>query len=446
MRIFLVSTLLLASSAEAQVRGPAPGAEALFAAARGYTVEVHGSIPAAFDEDSAGAGTGTGFLIDADRGWILTNAHVAGHSPAELEVRWGDGTHSPATVVYVDGHVDAAILAVDPGEAGKHPVATLACGPVPGAGHPVGVLGHPVGFRYNASRGIISGYTSRFGQDLLTMDAAVNPGNSGGPVISLESGQVVGIATGTMNSDEVHGITLAVPIRFPCHLLELLRAGRDPSPFDPRLAFTMNNDGEMTLTVGANRLPAGSLPLESGDEVLSVGSPPVAVTTYSELVDQLRSQGTGTTLRVRRAGREVLVSGPLPKAQMITRRKGLLLSGALLATSTPEYAPWWLFQRPILSVQDVAGGSDAESAGFGYGDVVFRVDGEPVTELAAVAALAKRAAETESPLHVLVLRIRDEDNDRKATFRMLELESPTVEDVGALPPTRDAETKKKAAP
>ena len=171
----------------------------------------------------------------------------------------------------------------------------------------------------------------------------------------------------------------------------------------------------------------------------------VPVATYSELVDRLRAQPATTTLQIRRAGREMTVSGNLPRAPAVTRRQGLLLSGALLAGSTPEYSAWWLFQRPILSVQDVAGGSAAESAGFAYGDVLFRIDGQPVTELEAVTALAKRAAEEDRPLHVLVLRLYDEENDRKATFRLLELESPETESVGA-PPFADALTKKKAAP
>ena len=425
--------LLAAPMAPACFAGSSPvpvGAEAVFASARQWTVEVSASIGPAFNEDESGAGTGTGFLVDAARGWVVTNAHVAGHSPSDLTVKWVDGKESKATAIYVDPHVDTAILAVDPADARSHPAAPLACGPSPGAGHPVGVLGHPVGFRYNASRGIVSGATSRFGQDLIPMDAAVNHGNSGGPVLSMETGAVIGIATLTMNTEDVHGITLAVPMRFPCRIVQLLAEGKDPSPPDPRLAFAMNTEGEMTLRVGMNFLPQGSIPLRSGDEVLAVGSPATKVNTYTEMVDALRGRDGNASFLIRRRGKEMTISGTLPLAPQITRRRGVLLSGALLAPANPEYAQWWAFQRPVLAVEDVAGGSGAEDAGFAFGDVIISIDGQPVDTFAAVAAAAERAVSEDRDLEVLVLRLLDMEADRKATFHHLKLAQPETELVG----------------
>jgi serine protease DegQ len=435
---------LTATAAGAATTISAP--EALFADARQWTVEVSASIGAAFNEDLAGASTGTGFLVDSARGWILTNAHVAGHSPGDLAVKWADGMETKATTIYVDPHVDAAILAVDPASTRTRPAAKLACGPAPGAGHPVGVLGHPVGFRYNATRGIVSGATSRFGQDLIPMDASVNHGNSGGPVLSLDHGAVVGIATGTMNSEEVHGISLAVPIRFPCRIVQLLREGRDPSPPDPRLAFAMNAEGEMTLSVAMNFLPQGSIALQSGDEVVAVGVPAVKVKTYTELVDALRGHGNVATFIVRRRGVETTLSGSLPLAPQVTRRRGVLLSGALLAPSSPEYAPWWAFKRSVLAVEDVAGGSSAEEAGFVVGDVIMSMDGKVVENLAAVTTAADQATKDGRDLEVLVLRLVDGEAERRATFYRLKLPSPETELIGAPDPEKTSKSLKKAAP
>ena len=69
------------------------------------------------------------------------------------------------------------------------------CGTIPAVGHPVGAFGHPEDLRFTGTRGIISGFTSKFGEDRLQTDAPINPGNSGGPLISLETGKVVGINT-----------------------------------------------------------------------------------------------------------------------------------------------------------------------------------------------------------------------------------------------------------
>jgi len=441
--VLSVLVVMAATSGLAQAAGGSP--EAIFAEARQSTVEVSTNIDAAFIQDYGGSGSGTGFLVDAARGWIITNAHVAGYSPSELTVKWEDGQESKATAIYVDPHVDVAVLAVDPLDARKHPAARLACGPSPGAGHPVGVLGHPIGFSYNASRGIVSGTTSRFGQDYLLMDAAVNHGNSGGPVFSLESGAVIGIATLAMNSEDVHGITLAVPIRFPCRIVQLLAAGKDPSPPDPRLAFAMNLDDEMTLSVAANFLPPGNIALQTGDEVLAVGSPAVKVRTYTEMVDALRGQVGNATLVVRRKGMEKTIAGIIPMAPQVTRRRGVLLSGALLAASSPEYAPWWGFQRSVLAVEDVAGGSGADEAGFHVGDIIMNIEGQPVDSFAAVAAAAQRATEEERDLDVLVLRLLDSDADSKATFRRLKLADPETELVGAIDAAKASKATKKAA-
>ena len=440
----LVGALAIVAATSGSAYAEAGNTEAIFADARQWTVEVSTNIEAAFNEDYGGSGKGTGFLVDAARGWLITNAHVAGHSPSELTVKWADGQKSKATAIYVDPHVDVAVLAVDPLDARKHPAARLACGPYPSAGHPVGVLGHPIGFRYNASRGIVSGATSRFGQDLILMDAAVNHGNSGGPVFSLESGAVIGIATLTMNTEEVHGITLAVPMRFPCRIVQLLAAGKDPSPPDPRLAFALNVDDEMTLSVATNFLPPGNIALQTGDEVLAVGNPAVKVRTYTEMVDALRGQTGNVTLVVRRRGAEKTITGIVPLAPQITRRRGVLLSGALLAPSSPDYAPWWGFQRPVLAVEDVAGGSGADEAGFHIGDIIMNIEGQPVDSFAAVAAAAQRATEEERELDVLVLRLWDSDADRKATFRRLKLAEPETELVGASDATKASKATKKA--
>ena len=87
--------VIAATSGTAQAQGGNP--EAIFAEARQSTVEVSTNIDAAFIQDYGGSASGTGFLVDAARGWIITNAHVAGYSPSEVTVKWEDGQESKAT-------------------------------------------------------------------------------------------------------------------------------------------------------------------------------------------------------------------------------------------------------------------------------------------------------------------------------------------------------------
>lgn len=419
IRVFFAAAAA-ACALPAGARGPAPDPEALFAAAKTWTVEIEASIDAPFTEDTPGSGTGSGFLVDAARGWIITNAHVSGHSPADITVSFADDDLGEAKAVYVDPYLDLAVISVDPARLGKQRAAPLACAARPQAGHPVGIVGHPIGFRYTSTRGIVSGYTSRYGADMLQTDAAVNPGNSGGPVLSLATGEVIGITTSTFNAEDVHGLSLALPIHEACRVLDLLRAGQDPSPPDPRLAFAIDTDDVQTLTVAFNGLPPGSIALQAGDEVLAVGSPARPVKTYTEFVGAVRGAALPVTMQVKRAGANIVVNGVLPRAARITDRRGFAMSGAVFAKATPRYSPWWVRQDAIV-VQDVAPGSAAEGAGLKLHDILFSVDGRETTEIGAMAAAATRLAGKDEELELVVLRLNDSTADGMTVFRKVAL-------------------------
>ena len=125
----------------------------------------------------------------------------------------------------------------------------------------MGAFGHPEDLRFTGTRGIISGFTARFGEDRLQTDAPINPGNSGGPLISLETGKVVGINTDQLTADKVQNANFAVLARQACHIVDLLRAGRDPTPPDLGVTYFVEND-EPTLTVA--RLATGRRGLRPG--------------------------------------------------------------------------------------------------------------------------------------------------------------------------------------
>ena len=99
----------------------------------------------------------------------------------------------------------------------------------------------------------------------------------------------------------------------------------------------------------------------------------------------------------------------------------------------------------MFAVEDVAGGSDADEAGFHVGDIIMNIEGQPVDSFAAVVAAAQRATEEERELDVLVLRLLDSDADSKATFRRLKLAEPETELVGASDANKAGKATKKAA-
>ena len=162
---------------------------------------------------------GTGVVI-VDNGTILTNLHVV-EGARRVRVRFANGHESEATVVSVQPENDLAVLRAlslpdDLQAATMRSTSDLM------PGDQVVAVGHPFGIGPSASGGVVSGLRREFrdpeGQKVLTnliqFDAAANPGNSGGPLVTMD-GHVVGIVTAILNPGEQRtfiGIGFAVPI------------------------------------------------------------------------------------------------------------------------------------------------------------------------------------------------------------------------------------------
>lgn len=402
----LLCLLLLTSMAHAE----SPGEDA-FRAAADWTVQVRTAVNQPFIEDDQGSWFGAGLLVDATRGWVLTNAHVAGHSYGKVSIAFKDGDAIPATRLYVDPYLDLAVLAFEP----SRPLAqtrtpTLSCSEIPPVGHPVGAFGHPWGFRFTGTRGITSAVTTRLGVNMLQTDAPINEGNSGGPLISLETGQVVGINTAKVKEESVEGLSFAVPMPYACTILDSLRAGRDPSPPAAVVDFAREDNDELTMIISRSRLPADALDLRVGDEVLGLGAPTRDLATATDLMDALRGHLDPLSLRVRRDGRELALDGRWPPAAKITERRGLRLDGAVFA-SADSLTAGLIVGLPALMVHHVDPGSDAETAGVTHYDLVVTADRAPVASLDALLQRARQAQARHQPLELMLLRIGDDTSD-----------------------------------
>lgn len=135
-----------------------PTPEQVLADAARYTVKVQVQNEIAFNQDGGGAMTGTGFLIDRQRGWVLTNAHVATRSPSIVKVSFKGGKQIVAKRIHVDPLIDLAVLAVPTKSIPDNALeAPLACESTPTSGTSVLAYGHPWKLSYTATRGIVSG-------------------------------------------------------------------------------------------------------------------------------------------------------------------------------------------------------------------------------------------------------------------------------------------------
>jgi putative serine protease PepD len=263
-----------------------------------------------------GSGSGTGFLVKSD-GTIVTNAHVVGDS-SQVQVRFDDkGELHDAQVLSVDASTDLAALKVDADAAsGVRPLEFADSDDVK-VGDSAIAIGYPLGLDRTATAGIISGLERQieapngFSIDkVIQTDAAVNPGNSGGPLLNAK-GQVIGvnsqIATAGGGQGNV-GIAFAIPASIVQQVLPSLEKGTAPEHAYLGLSTSAspNGDGAQIAEATAGG-PSAEAGLQPGDVVTKVDGQDV--TTPDDVAQAISDNKPGDKVQVtvKRGGSEQTV-------------------------------------------------------------------------------------------------------------------------------------------
>ena len=231
--------------------------------------------------------TGSGVIVDAARGYVLTNGHVV-ENATKIEVTTKDNRRFTARLIGRDPETDVAVLQI-PGE--NLTAVPLGNSDALQVGDFVLAIGNPFGLGQTVTSGIVSALgRSGLGiegyEDFIQTDASINPGNSGGPLVNLQ-GQMVGINTAILAPGGGNiGIGFAVPINMARRVMDQLirygevhrgRIGVEIQDLTPELAQAMNT----TQTTGAvirkvePGSPAARAGLRSGDLVVAVDGIPV---------------------------------------------------------------------------------------------------------------------------------------------------------------------------
>ena len=166
----------------------------------------------------AGGSIGSGVIISSD-GWAITAGHVVS-GLSEVAVQMQSGLELTATVVRVDTQQDVALIRL-PGRG--HPCLSIVIGDEPKIGTDLFAIGAPdgKGLAFSVTKGVISGLREWQGKRHIQTDAALNPGNSGGPLLSPD-GRIVGIVSWKIVAPGFEGLAFGVPIQALADRLRLV--------------------------------------------------------------------------------------------------------------------------------------------------------------------------------------------------------------------------------
>jgi S1-C subfamily serine protease len=276
-------------------------------------VEVRGAAGTKARRAAMG-GSGSGFVFTPD-GLILTNSHVVG-AGAEMSVWLTDGRVLCADLIGDDPHTDLAVLRVTAPELTAAPLGDSSALRV---GQVVIAIGNPFGFQHTVTAGVVSAVgrslrarTVRLMENLIQTDAALNPGNSGGPLVTSR-GDVIGVNTAVILGGQ--GIAFAVPINTATWVIScLLKDGRvrrsylgvagQDTGIPRRLVreHDLPRERGMTLTTVTPKSPADDAGLKAGDLLIDFGGVPIG--GADDLVRLLTDAtiGVATPVRVLRRG------------------------------------------------------------------------------------------------------------------------------------------------
>ena len=370
-----------------------------------------GMPPGAAPREREFRSAGSGVIVDAKAGYIVTNAHVV-ENASEITVTLVDDRELKAEVVGADKGSDVAVIRI---KEGKLPTdISLADSSAVQVGDFVVAIGNPFGLQHTVTSGIVSalgrsGLNPEGYENFIQTDAAINPGNSGGALVNLR-GELVGVNTAILSQSGGNmGIGFAIPSNMVktvmAQLIEFGEVRRGVlgvtilslnSDYRKSLGLSDDVQGALVSQVleGSAAAKAG---IQAGDVVTSVDGKPVKGS--AELRNMIGMARVGDTVEVGliREGKArkvtAVIAEPSAEAAAAAGELHPAFEGAELADAAPEQVAGGGVQ-----VRSVAPGSPAASIGLRANDVILGVDR---TRVSGLAALREAVGERESFLLTL---------------------------------------------
>ncbi|RJS94676.1 DegQ family serine endoprotease [Salinisphaera sp. Q1T1-3] len=355
--------------------------------------------------------TGSGVIINAGKGYIVTNYHVV-HDAEKIEVRLNDNRQFKAKVVGTDPETDLAVIQI---KADDLTQLQLANSDDLRVGDFVVAVGNPFGLRQTVTSGIVSGLGRHIGspadgqgsryQNFIQTDASINPGNSGGALLNLK-GKLVGINSEILSQSGGNiGIGFAIPANLVKSVADQLIkngkvkrgmlgvVGQNLTP-DLAKAFKLDVDQGVVIAQVMPDSPAAKAGIKERDVVTQVNGK--EIDNFSDLQNAigLRSPGDKVQITLLRDGKKQQVEATLSNASSMTGAGDATTGGALTeGLAGAQFGP--ISQdNPLagqvkgVQVTGVQRGSPAAQAGLRPGDVITSVNRQQITNVSQLHKLA----------------------------------------------------------
>jgi Do/DeqQ family serine protease len=362
---------------------------------------------------------GSGVIVDAQKGYILTNHHVVDNAD-EIEILLSDKRILEATIVGSDPGTDIAVIQVDITEG----LIDMPFGNSEDVevGDFVVAIGNPFGLSHTVTSGIVSALgrvgLSRDGyEDFIQTDASINPGNSGGALINLK-GELIGINSAIFSGSGGNiGIGFAIPVNIAQSIMaQLIEYGEvhrgllgvSISDFnaDTAEAFGVDEDvsGALVQEIVSDSA-AEKAGIEVGDIIVAIDDE--AVTSASDLRTAVGLRRSGETVRIKvvRDGKEKSFSATLTELASLAQVSAEDIHPSLAGAEFTNYDGKSLaYDEPAVLIASVEPGSPAAQRGLRPNDIIISVNRGKVESV-------KEMNEAAAGQGLLILGIRRDDRD-----------------------------------